>query len=152
MLKLSDFRAYVALCEQSFAEITKSEVVMDDSQINAFLSDIKESDGHVLVGIIPKHNPFGNVDNVQSKDTMSFLILKKVDRSDVTHNEFLNTIEAAQDLTRVLIEKMLLDNLNGGNDCNIMMKLSVNSIDINPIWGLSGCDGYEIDFSLDSNL
>lgn len=152
MIQLSAFRAYVQLLEDTFPEITISKVVMDDAQINNFLEDVKESDKHVLVGIIPKHKPIGDADWLQSKDTMSFLILKKVDRSDTTHNDFLDTIQSAQDITRKIVLKMAEDNINGGNDCSIMARLDVPSIDINPIWALSSCDGYEIDFSLDSNF
>lgn len=152
MLDLNDYRAYVALIEQTFTEITSSEVVMDDSQMNKFLANVKVSDGHILLGLIPAHKPVGSEDFIRSKDTSSFLILKKAHRSDEKHEQFLDRIRESQQLAKKVWLKLLDDKTSGGENCNMVALLDLSSMDINPVYGFSGCDGYEIDFSLETHL
>lgn len=151
MLLLSEFRAYVTECVNAIPELQHGKVVMDDGQITKFLKDeVKTTDNHILMAIIPKHNPFGDVDMLQTRNTAAFLVLKKIDRSDVTHDQYLDMLEQSQLATKKLWDKMLTDHLNAGENCNIMGKLKIDTLDINPVWGLASCDGYEIDFSLDT--
>ena len=147
MLALNDFRAYVTNIKDSIAEIARAQVVMDDSQLNKFLEDEPDDGNYIIIGIIPKHNPIGNVDTIQSLDKASVLILKKVTRSDQDHEIFLDTIAEAQAVTKKVILKMRADKLNDEAFCNVMKFLNIESLDVNPIWALSSCDGYEIDFS-----
>lgn len=153
MISLTDFKAYVELLVAAVPEISKSFIVMDDSQITKFIEDdISIHDNQILIGIIPKHNPIGEVDSILSNDTMSFLVLKKIDRSDSTHEELFAFWEASQQAAKKIIIKMMLDYQTGGENCNLMARLDTSSIDINPIGFLAGCDGYEIDFSSSSSF
>ena len=151
MLLVSDFRLYIESIQTHFPQIVRNKVVMDDTQLNKFLADeVVDDDNYTVVGIIPKHKPIGNEDTVQSKDIASLLILKKITRSDKTHEDFLDDIGEAQVLTRAVILKMREDKMRG--DCKVMTFLQIPTMDINPVWGLSSCDGYEIDFSLETNF
>ncbi len=152
MLLISDFRTYVSGLNTFFAEIERNEVVIDDSQITRFLEDCPDDNKYIILGILPKHKPMGNEDTIQSIDTASILILKKVTRSDQDHNAFLNNFEEAQILTRAVVLKLRADKMNEENLCSIMKFLTIESIDVNPIWALAGCDGYEIDFSLQTHF
>ncbi|WP_372744273.1 hypothetical protein [Lutibacter sp.] len=152
MLLIPDFRNYVESIKTAFNQIERHEVVIDDTQLSRFLEAIPDDNKYIVLGILPKHNPVGDVDNIQSIDTASILILKKVTRSDQTHNNFLETFEEAQTITRNVILKMRADYLNEEEFCTVMKFLSIESIDVNPIWGLFGCDGYQIDFQLKTHF
>jgi hypothetical protein len=150
MLIINDFRTYLDGLKAFFPEIEQAEAVIDDSQINKFLEDFPDNGKFILLGIIPKHKPTGDVDSIQSEDTATLLLLKKVTRSDQDHNTFLNSLSEAQQLTRLMVLKMRTDKLNDDAPCAIMKYLNISSIDVNPIWAFAGCDGYEIDFSLET--
>ena len=145
MLKLNDFRNYITSFKDTVAEITQAEVVMDDSQINSFLKD-QDPNTNIILGIIPKHNFGGNIDTLQSSDRIAILVVRAVDRKNQDQKIFLDTIAEMQDIAQKVLDKMTADYTNE-ESCSFMRYLEPDSIDVNPIWGLSGCDGYEIDFN-----
>lgn len=150
MLAVNDFRTYITQIKEAIAEITASNTVIDDSQINKFVKELV-SDAILILGIIPKHNFAGKDENLQSKDVTSILVLKKIERSDQLHEDFLDSMQELQEVTKKVIDKLMAD-YNDEDNCSFMRKLILPSFDINPIWGLSSCDGYQIDFSLNTNV
>ena len=150
MLLIPDLISYVNSLKLHFPEIERDHVVIDDTQLTKFLQDSPNDNKFMIVGLIPKHNPTGNIDNLQSVDRSTILLLKKVDRSRQTHNQFLTAFAEAQALARSVSLKMGLDKMSG--DCKIMTFLNVDSLDLDAVWALSSCDGYKIDFSLKTNF
>lgn len=148
MLAVNDFRAYVKAIAESQDLIDKPQVVMDDSQITKFVQDNKNIEKYFVLGLIPSHKPIGGIDFLQVVDRASILLVKKVDRSEITHNQFLDNIHEAQQLAKAVLSKMLSDQAN--EECNIMKYLKTESIQLDPVWGLASCDGYEIGFSLET--
>lgn len=146
MLLVNELRAYITLLENEIPEITASETVMDDSQLSKFLKN-QPSDAVVILGIIPKHNPIGSIDNLVSQDQTSILVLNKVDRGEMLHDAFLDNIERMQLIAKNLTNR-LLDDAGDEESCGFMRYLKPNTLDINPMGGLNSCDGYQIDFSL----
>lgn len=149
MLKISDLRQYVAAIQAEVPEIVKNEVVIDDSQLAKFLQDFKSKGDYIVLGIIPKHTPLGTYSTLKVDDFVSLLVLTKIDRSKKTHDEFLETFEKSQEIAKKVTDKMYADATND-DVCHFMRELVPNSLDINPIWALSSCDGYQIDFKLNS--
>ena len=152
MLFIDDFENYLKTLVAFIPEIERSEVVIDDSQVNKFLEEIPDDGKYIAMGIIPKHNQTGDADTIQSVDYAAILILKKVTRSDQDHTVFKATILEAQKVTRNVILKMREDKIDDENECSVMKFLTIESLDLNPIWGLAGCDGYQIDFSLKTHF
>lgn len=150
MLPLREFRDYIKEIETEIPELTVSRVVIDDSQLSKFLEK-QLPNAYLLLGIIPKHNYQGKIDNLKSIDRIAILVLKKVNRKDQDHNIFLDTIESTQTVTQKVIDKLLTD-FQDDNKCSFIKFLDVGSQDINPIYGLNSCDGYEIDFNTKTNL
>ena len=146
MLKVNEFREYIIAIKDAITEITVAETVMDDTQLSKFLQTQK-GDTHLILGIIPKHNLAGGMDDLKSTDKTSILILEKVTRKNDNHEAFLNRIHQAQAVAQKVIDKLLLD-ANDDDRCDFIRYLEASSFDINPIWGLNSCDGYQIDFSL----
>lgn len=150
MLKVNDFRAYITELENAIPELTASETVMDDSQITKFLEEI-DADTFMVIGVIPKHNFVGKDENLQTKDTTSLLVMQKIERSEQLHEDFLDKIDELQTITKKVIDKLREDYQDEEN-CNFLKKLILPSFDVNPFWGLNSCDGYQIDFSLNTEI
>lgn len=150
MLKVNDFRAYIEDIKNNVTEITVAKTVMDDTQLAKVL-EAQTSDTYIILGIIPKHKFKGNDYNLESNDITSILILKKVVRSNQDHEIFLDVINEAQTVAQKVVDKLKAD-YEDDSSCHFIRKLLLNSFDINPIWGLNSCDGYEIDFSLSTDV
>ncbi|NCP91133.1 MAG: hypothetical protein GW827_13040 [Flavobacteriales bacterium] len=143
MLRVNDFRNYITEIKNAIPEITNSETVMDDSQLSKFLQE-QASETYIILGVIPKHNLLGTVDSLSSKDRVAILVLKKIVRSDHTHSDFLDTIDEAQQVTKKVIDKILADFADEDN-CGFLRYLIPAETDVEPVWALNSCDGYEID-------
>jgi len=143
MLRVNDFRNYITEIKNAIPEITNSETVMDDSQLQKFLQE-QLSDTYFILGIIPQHKFIGNVDALSSTDKASILVLKKVVRSDHTHTDFLDTIDEAQQIAKKVFLK-IIDDFVDDDDCGFIRYLIPGETDVIPVWGNNSCDGYEID-------
>lgn len=143
MLAINDFRNYITEIKNEIPEIQQSETVMDDSQLSKFLQN-QPNDSYIVIGIIPEHSLSGTVDALNSNDKASILVLKKVVRSDQTHDAFLDIIHEAQTVARAVILKILND-FSDDENCGFLRYLIPGETDITPVWALNSCDGYEID-------
>lgn len=150
MLAVNDFRTYITAIKDAVPEITQSETVIDDSQITKFVEDL-DSEVFMIVGIIPKHKFVGKDENIQSKDITSILVMQKIDRSETFHKDLLDIIHNIQQVAQKVIDK-LIDDYEDEENCTFIRKLILSSFDVNPFYGLSSCDGYQIDFSLNSDI
>mgnify|MGYP000545456277 CR=1 FL=1 len=149
MLKLNEFRTYIKAIETAIAEITSSETVIDDSQLSKFLQNQK-GETHLILGIIPKHKLTGSIDVLKSTDKASILVLQKITRDKENHTKFLDRLTESQTVAKKVTDKLLID-FQDDDRCDFIRYLNTNSLDINPIWGLNSCDGYQIDFTLNTN-
>lgn len=129
-------------------DLKKFFLVVDDSQVVKVLNDISEDDNLILLGFIPSHRSEGtNVDNVQNRDFTLWMVLNKVDRND-GQDAFIASFQRCQLAAKAVEKQMLADKPNFNNICSLMRQLQVASIEINPVWALAGCDGYEINYQL----
>jgi len=150
MLKVNEFRDYIQSLKDAIAEITVAETVMDDSQLTIFLQK-QLGDTHLILGIIPKHKLSGDINSLVSNDKASILVLEKVSRKSEVHSAFLDRINKAQEVAEKVIQKLLFD-FQDEDRCDFIRYLIPNSVDINPIWSLNSCDGYQIDFSFNTTF
>lgn len=150
MLNLNDFRDYIKSIETEISEISNSETVMDQTQLSKFL-DNQVVESWIVLGIVPKHNFKGSDVNLQSNDSTSLLVLQKVVRSSQDQEIFLDSLSQTQRITELVINKMI-DDYENDDSCNMMSNLILSSVDINPIWRLNSCDGYQVDFSLKTKI
>ena len=82
---------------------------------------------------------------------MAFLVLKKVD-TKVKHSVFIDNLHSCQQAIRAVELKLLNDMADDDNCASFLRQLDPSSITIDPVWGFAGTDGYEINFSLHTNL
>lgn len=129
-------------------DLKKFFIVVDDSQVVKFLSDVTEDDNLMLFGYVPSHQSEGtNIDNVQNRDSMLWVVLNKIDRNE-GQQALIDSFSRCQ-LAALEIEKIMLqDKPNFGGPCSLMRQLQITSIKIDPVYALAGCDGYEINYEL----
>lgn len=152
MITISNLRTFTAEVLAEIPEFNKQLIVIDDSQLSKFMSDISEDDNLIFVAVIPSHKMNGNnSDDAMPLDLMLFMVLNKFDRQD-GQEAFLNSMELCQLATKKLIDKMIANKRDETKMCGIMKFLQVQSISVDPVWELLGCDGYEINFQLKSRL
>lgn len=149
MLTVNELKEYVAMLQNIIPEISHNNVVIDESQLTRFLDKLKTIDSYMVVGIIPKHKPKGNIDLLRVDDYTTLLVVRKIVRSEQTHEQFLDFFNESQAVAKKITDKIFLDVMND-NYCGFIKNIVPGSIDINPIWGLASCDGYQIDFKLDN--
>ena len=148
MTLIDKIETYGQTLIDSIPELNKFILVVDDSQIVKEMKDITYDDNLILVGFIPSHKADGtDVDNVQNRDFTLWMVLNKVDRND-GQEAFIASFKKCQLAALEIEKKMLADKPNLGNGCTMMRQLQVATIDINPVWALAGCDGYEINYQL----
>jgi hypothetical protein len=152
MIGINTVRQYLEHIKQALPAIKTAHLVIDDAQINEYVKDLKDKDNLILLALVPSHRPEGkDEDNVRDKDMMCFLVLKKAERK-IKPAEFMDNLalcqQTAQQLRYLLIQDM--DEYNDG--CSFLSQLDVASISLDPTYNLGGTDGYEINFSMYSNL
>jgi hypothetical protein len=149
MILIEQVEQYGYKLVQDIPELKKFLLVLDDSQLTKFMSKISIDDNLILVGFIPSHETTGtNVDNVQNRDNMLWMVLNKVNRGDGME-AFVDSFKKCQLAAKEVEKQMLEDKPRFGNgQCTLMKQLEVASIKIDPVWALAGCDGYEINYSL----
>lgn len=148
MVTVNELVAYGNTLQAAVPSINYNKVVIDDSQLIKGLSEIKQVNNHLLYLVIPSGSNEGSDDATVSVNEMMFLILNK---SDVKkkHDVFLQEMHDTQATALDVQTKMILDK---EDSCGLMAWLSVESIKIDPIWAIAGCNGWTISFSLNKMI
>lgn len=150
MILIEKVEDYAQTLIATIADLKTYHTVVDDSQLSKILDNVAKDENLLLVGFIPSHKLEGrNTDDVISRDSMLWLVLAKVSRSE---DDFVETMKRCQLATKEVIKKMIADKPNFDDTCGPMRQLEVATIEANPVWGLNSCDGYEIDYQLKTNL
>lgn len=149
MIDIQKITAYTEEIKSQIPEIKSTFLVIDDSQLSNYLKETSESDNLILVGFIPSHSIDGSTDDPLTTDSMVWLILKKTDRSQ---RSFIETMQECQRVTKTLVKKMINDKPSFDNSCGIMRMLQIATINIDPVWAINSCDGYEISYQLKSSI
>ena len=154
---ISQFKAYCQHLQDTIQPlpnqlaINKNKVVLDDSALTKYLSDMSEDDNHFLAGVMPSFGSSGtDVDNHQFKGYTQLLILKKTSYSERDYDEFLEIFEQAFDVVTDVVNKMKSDHASG--KCVFLRYLNVTSLQILPVWNKSGCNGWNILFNFDNTF
>lgn len=153
MIDINFIIAYANRLKDAIASIGYAEVVVDDSQLVNMLQDISDSHKHLLFTVIPDFSNAGrNADDIQKQADTVIMVLQKTDYSSITHAEFLQIMQETLISTRAIEDKMIADkNDYSPQGCQYMKQLNVPSINITPVWGYSGCNGWSIEFNFVSD-
>ena len=128
--------------------INSNRVVLDDSEVTKYLSELSELDNHLLIGVMPSFNSTGtDADSHQLKGYTQLLLLKKTSYSSNNYDDYIAIFEDAFEIATLIVNKLIKDAQEG--KCNFLSLLNTNTIQIVPVWNKSACNGWNILFSFD---
>lgn len=146
--KVEEFGEYI---KTKISEINKFFFIVDDSDLVKMLGDVKQTDNLLLIGFIPSHNNEGtSADNVTVDNHLVWLILHKYNKNE-GYKVMLDNLKTSQKVAKKINQLMLLATEDNG-DCPKFHGIVTNSISIDPVTGLAGCDGWEINFKTNTKL
>lgn len=152
MLSINELKDYLEELKEAIPALKSSYLVIDDSQVGETLKEHRESGNLILYGFIPSHKGLGQTaDDARVKDLAAFMVLRKVDRNQ-RHDTFIENMATCQAAANAIYKKMLEDMHDDEHCYPFTARIDIASIEINPVWQLAGADGYDISFSLLSNL
>ena len=152
MISITELKAFLQQKQTDITAINSNHLFIDDSQLTAVLREVQKADNTILVGLIPSHKTEGaNIDTIALRNSLLFMLLNKTDRN-VSHEEFLTNMQQCQDAAKEFVKSLINDATDDTKVCEISRLIDVNSITIDPIWKLAGCDGYAIEMQLKTNL
>ena len=142
-----ELKELLAEIKAEVTAINKTKGVVSDGQLISKLDEISKDDNQILIGVLPSYGSNGeNVDNVRETTICQLMVVEKVSYSDLDEDEFWAVFERAYQSIKLVREIIIR---KAGEEClPYLANIDVNSLDINPIWGLSDCNGYSFDFDI----
>jgi len=152
MLTITDLELFAEEFKTAIPEITKVQLVGDDSHLSKFTKELKHSDNEVaLLPIIPSHDLSAkDEDNVKVSDHLYFLVLQKYDSSAGYESE-IDVLKTTQAVAKKFIER-LVGLSNGSLNTCIDFDVDINSMRLDPVLNQSQTHGYSISFTRKQNL
>ncbi len=114
------------------------------------LKDLTEDENHILIIILPSHNSNGSTsfDDLDYNNFTQFLILEKFDIRLIENNyDEMMVFDRTLNTTKKLIDKMKNDFYENEKYCDLMAKINVGSLQIDPIRHQSETSGYSLVFT-----
>lgn len=148
MILIDKVEEYAQKLVDEIPELKTMFLVVDDSNLASLLKDCTDSNNIILVAFIPDNETVAtNVDNSQDLDSLIFLVLEKTD-SKAGHSEMLESFKRTQ-LAAKKIKLQMIEDKENFTDCgNTLRDLEIASIKIEPVWRLTGTNGFEISYQL----
>lgn len=148
----NDLREFLAVCKADIDEINKTVAVIDDSQMAKEVSQMHVADNLLLVGVLPDYASDSDGDDaLMMGNTLDFLILKKVEYSDLSSDDFMDVMHETAMVGSKFIERLIQEK-NNPNTCPQFYYLNESSIQMQPVWAKAGTNGYMVSFNLRTNL
>lgn len=152
MILINKVKEYADSLVERITDLKTNYFVVDDSQLANIMRDVTVSDSLILVAFVPSHKTEGkDVDSVQNRDVMLWLVLSKFDKNE-GQEAFIEEISRCQLAASEIQKMMLADKVNFSSPCSALKHLEVASIEIDPVWDLFSCLGYEINYSLKTKV
>lgn len=152
MIDVARLREFCNEMQANIETINFNKVVVDDTQLTNFLKSVKNEQNNMLFGIIPEYPLQGDQDRAKWNNQMMFMILRKTNSKNNTHDDFLDIMQesllSAKEFVEILLSEKAGDN---GDFCGIANDLSESSVRVYPIWNKAECHGWGIDIDLLSN-
>ena len=130
-----------------------TDMIIDDSELALVLKERSEEDNTFLISVMPSFVVSGQEDNSKWKNLLQFFILDKTDYSEHDRDAFRNIFVTTQIKAQALVFKLLEDKSNAyGPLCGFLNMLDENSIRVDPVWKMNGCNGWTIEINLDTPM
>ena len=126
-------------------------VVHENSDMASVIKEIDAADV-ILFAVIPSSDVSAlSTDNYHEIDSVFCFVVKKNDRGNLTHEEFLDNLNSTQlimvSLKHKLIE-MAADTEHLTPYSHMLHELMLSTMHTDPEYNLLGCDGWSLSFKL----
>ncbi|MCX6272207.1 MAG: hypothetical protein NTU44_13505 [Bacteroidetes bacterium] len=124
-------------------------LVTTEADLGYRVKDLSEEQFPVLIVVVPGTDTIAlGADNVITASTCLLYVMQKTDVTNLTQEEFLDTMATCQELLVDLIEQMVMDKFDRNGHCTLMTHLDVNRMHIDPEYNYYGCNGWSLSFTL----
>tara|TARA_R110002111_G_scaffold86088_5_gene134947 strand:- start:320 stop:769 length:450 start_codon:yes stop_codon:yes gene_type:complete len=149
MGKVQWFKDYLIGLQAVIPGINRNRMVIDKSQLTDFLNAHSSLDNLLLIGVLPDFRGKGSTaEDFKLENTMQLMVLKKTTYSEHNYDEFYQIFEDTWITVEDVLKQILADSLS----CSELRFLNVQSIQIQPVWNESACNGWKIMFNFDMSL
>lgn len=126
-------------------------MIVDDKHLGAVLKEREEEESTYLISVLPSFHLKGDEDNSKWENILQFFILDKTDYSEHDLDAFIDIFSRTQIKAKAFVDRLLEDKAShSGVFCSFLSMLDENSIIVNPVWHMNGCNGWNIEINLDS--
>jgi hypothetical protein len=151
MININSLREFLAECKAQFEEINRVQILFDDGDIINFVKEHENEENIFMLGIIPEFESSAkDIDSVLFHNHLAFIFLEKCSYKDITHDEELLVFHRTLELSKKFVRKILDD--AGHSVCHEMNHIDANSISVVPVKNLASCNGYMVEFTLNTNI
>ncbi|MHC1707432.1 MAG: hypothetical protein AB9842_07910 [Bacteroidales bacterium] len=149
MLRIRTFNDYYQGCLEKIPGLKQCILVSTEAELGQRIRDLADEQFPLLVVVIPSTDTIAiGVDNVISANTCLLYVLQKTDITTTDPDAFLDLMELSQDLLREIIARMIADRFDANGHCQLMSRLDLNRMHIDPEYNYYGCNGWSLSFTL----
>ena len=148
MFSPKDMRQWLAVLKQDIAEINFAEMVIDDSQMTNNIGQRPMANNLLLYGVLPDYAADTRTDDaLMMQSGFDFLLLKKARHSDLNLTVLMDDMQEVFEAMQKLLARTLQE-MRDPSTCGLFYYLDENSVQINPVWGKAGTNGYMMSLNL----
>jgi hypothetical protein len=154
MLNVTRLREFLVEVKATIPGINYTQIVIDDSELVKHIEARKTSENTFLFAVMPQFGINGTEDQIKWNNQLMFLFLdKSTDKNFTNHDAYIdmfgNTQAVAKAFVNYILEQKSGDN---GELCGLVNELKENSIVVYPVWRKAGCNGWQVEIDLLSNV
>jgi len=145
-----DLKNFLEECKADIEEINYVKTIIDDSSMANAVSAVSNDQNLLLYGVLPDY--LGNKkveDEAKMNNVLEFLLVKKVNYSDLDNEDFINVMQETALAARKFVVYIYGKSQEG---CGPLRYFEPGSENITPVWAKSGTNGYLIAINLDTTL
>ena len=147
MVAISTYKTFWEYIRTVVPGINQVYVVHEEFDIAAIIKDIADADV-ILLAVVPSSDTeASSSDDIKEFDSCFMFVVKKIDRSNLTHDEFLQQWEMTQAIMGDVKDKMIElagdyeHCQNPGTYGHLMHRLVIGGMHTDPEYNLHGCLG-----------
>jgi hypothetical protein len=149
MLRIRALNDYYTACLEKIGSLKHYILVSTEAELGQRIRDLADDNFPLLVVVIPSADTIAiGADNVISANTCLLYVLQKADITSADSESFLDQMELTQELLREIIGQMIADRFDANGRCQLMSRLDLNRMHIDPEYNYYGCNGWSLSFNL----
>ena len=149
MILISELYEYTEELKAALPLVNKSHLVVNETEVVNYLSDMRENDNQMMLCVIPdaKSNA-KDEDNINFNNALGFFFLEKTEYSNTKNAEWISVFARTQESVLAFVKKLVEDKTSG--TCGFSRYLNVTNISIEPVTALASCNGWSVEVYFDT--